>query len=387
MEQLRPFALLLLAATYCLGDAQATVVDVHAPVQVAQPLVLEKNLPEALDRRVPGFYLSPRNKPGRVTTGDPLADLEISDIVAFMKDHPELRDHRVVIALPSLLRGKEKLSEVKMALSDLGLPTDIEVIRWPNGTVLESVLDFFPRRQDWQSPIREEITTGHAMVFGGEALSMSLMLYLVLTKKLSPLLGLASSVLDLAHQAIITYPVRFLSNYQRRQTFARQFLFNVLYGAFEATSFFLLLNSQDLESAMPKFATTVASGALLSAIWSSTSVNAFRWEGSPNNRMPLENKRVFRSNILFFEQIILSPFFIYSLSPFPQALFEISAFGAPVMDVNIGHVVVLGAGLAAAASYPMVDRLASFTSSLAESPGLMGECVRLLSRERRGSER
>lgn len=335
--------------------------------------------PETLDLRKEGLFLSPREKAGQVTTEDPLVGLETSEIIAFMRAHPELSDHRVVIGLPTLLRGKEKLDEIKAALSDLGLPTDIEVIRWPDGSALESFLDFFPRKQDWQKPIPEEIATGHVMVFGGEALSMSLMLYLVLTKQLSPLLGAASTLLDLSQQAIITYPVRFLSNYQRRQTFARQFLFNVIYGAFQATNFFLLLNSADLKAAMPKFLATVIPGALLSAIWSNTAVSAYRWEGSSSNRLPLQNKRAFRSRALLIQQIILSPFYIYSVSPFAKTLFDISAFGSRIMEVNIGHLAILGAGAAAAAIYPLADRIAAFTSSLAERPGLAGECVRLLS--------
>ena len=340
--------------------------------------------PETLDIRTPGLYLARRDHPGFATTETPLAPLDIDDIESYLRDHPELKDHRVVLGIPSLLKGKDVVESVKRALIELELKPDVELIRWPNGTWHEGFLDFFPRRQDWQAPLPEENVRATVMVFGGEALSISMVVYLVLIKKLRPAIGALTTALDLSQQAIFAYPMRFFSNYQRRQHWAKQYLFNIIVGAFFSSNFWPLFNYDTLThapSVWPLFAdylNTVAVGAVISSVWGFVGVVVFRWEGSKENRLDLNAKRIFRSNVLLIQQMLLSPFYIYSMAPFASPLFTAQAFGHTFLDVNIGHIVVFGAGLASAAILPYVDRIAARISDWAEEDGRRGRCVRFL---------
>jgi hypothetical protein len=127
----------------------------------------------------------------------------------------------------------------------------------------------------------------------------------------------------------------------------------------------------------------VAPGAVLSALWSDTAMTAFRWEGAADNRLSLEAKRAARSRMLLIMQLILSPFYLYSMAPFASTLFELNMFGTPIMNVNLGHLVIAGTGVTAAMAYPFMNHLARFTSWLAERKGPVGACMRLLSKVRK----
>ena len=335
--------------------------------------------------RTPGFYLMKRDGTDTIPSLEPLTALDVDELKTLLAETPDPESYRVVAGIPSLLGQRELVREAKAALKGMDLKSDLKAMRWPDGTLVEAVLDFFPRASDWQRPLPEEIRTGHEMIFLGELGSFVMMGVMVYAKKLTPLLGLASTGLDLAQQAPFAYFLRAYSNYQRRQTVTAQTAQNILIALAFSQNFYYMFNHSVAPADRPMFWAAVLPGTIISTIWGYAGVAAFKWEGSTANRMSENAKRIFRSKILLIQQIPLSPIYIYSMSPFAKTLFPLQAFNHRLMDIKAGHLVVLAVGLGSAIALPYVDRIAARVSTWAEQPNRLGSCIRWLSGERANS--
>lgn len=305
-----------------------------------------------------GLYIRDRGNTSHVNSAAPLASLDPESIQDFLDEHPELEGQRVVLVLPSLLGQKDLIAKLKAELRQRNLPDDIELIRHSSGKGVEPVLDFFPRKQDWEPSIPREIREAHISTFGGEFLSLSLFTYLAIVGEILPEIAIAAAGVNLVQIGLLYYPIRFWSNYFNRINVSERFLANFIITCLYSTNFYLLFHATELGESMAQLIPSVLVSSIFFTAWRTTvSSSAFLWETAKNNALPLEQRRSIRSVALTILQLVLSPFHAYSLMPGAHVIFQL-----PHMDLNAGHLVMAGAGVMGAFAWIFKEKIAAWSS-------------------------
>lgn len=356
-----------------------------------------------LRERTPGLYLAPKESAedpeahNFSTTLEPLADLDPTAIEKLLKDHPDLSGFRIVLVGPPVSgeRAGTLKTETERVLSQIGVESQVQVIRHPHG-LRERLLNLIPRREDFERPIPAEIKVAAWKVILAESLSFAVLLVppaIAASEADWGALGEVAKqialpwnvavpmvVLDIAQMIPLVTFRRTLSNHNIRlgpgERFARQFFMSMFFSFnFYMTSQWpraleFLQRVTERPAAESGGLLVSATGAMLSVIVPASIFNMLSrttvgtslniWE----HRAP--GRRFAVAVLEAITGLLIAPLYILSTMPVLEPVFQ-----AAGLNMNAAHLGLLGIGVAGGIAWAKLEyrRLKAWVGGAAKACG------------------
>ncbi len=347
------------------------------------------------------MYLAPRptaenpEAQGFSTTLNPITTLNVEEIQAYLASHPEVAGYKVIIIGPPV-RGKEAgrfKALAEQTLQEAGITdSPVQIIRHP-ATLTEKLLNILPRKEDYEAPLKSELTVAAFKIGIAESLSFTVLLappilqangvelgsYIdsIVDKIALPMgTAVAMCVMDVANMIPLISFRRALSNHNIRLTpfgrFMRQFILSMYF----SFGFYTLSQNGAIIETISTTPLLELPGQAMTAGWEMLKViipasifnmGARTTVGTSLNiwEHGAEGRRFWTSVMEAVTGILIAPVYILSTMPVLSPVIE-----TPIMDLNAAHLTMLGIGTAGGVAW---GKMASPTFNK-----VLGTCATLL---------